>query len=35
MRLLIADLVGERLIREGLAALREDADELRARVDGL
>jgi hypothetical protein len=31
-RLLIADLVGDRLTREGLAALREDADELLARL---
>jgi DNA-binding PadR family transcriptional regulator len=33
LRLLIADLVGERLTREGLAALREDIDDLLARLD--
>jgi DNA-binding PadR family transcriptional regulator len=33
LRLLIADLVGERLTREGLAALREDVDDLLARLD--
>ena len=32
LRLLIADLVGERLTREGLAALRSDVDDLRARL---
>ena len=32
VRLLIADLVGERLTREGLVALREDVDDLRARL---
>ena len=33
LRLLIADLVGERLTREGLAALRDDVDDLFARLD--
>ena len=33
MRLLIADLVGDRPTREGLAALREDADDLLARLE--
>jgi DNA-binding PadR family transcriptional regulator len=33
LRLLIADLVGEQLTRQGLAALREDVDDLLARVD--
>jgi DNA-binding PadR family transcriptional regulator len=33
LRLLIADLVGERLTRKGLAALRSDVDDLRARLD--
>jgi DNA-binding PadR family transcriptional regulator len=33
VRLLIADLVGERLTREGLAALRHDVDDLLARLD--
>jgi PadR family transcriptional regulator, regulatory protein AphA len=33
LRLLIADLVGERLTREGLTALREDVDDLLARLD--
>jgi hypothetical protein len=33
VRLLIADLVGDRLTREGLAALREDVDDLLARLD--
>ena len=33
VRLLIADLVGERLTREGLAPLREDVDDLRARLE--
>jgi PadR family transcriptional regulator, regulatory protein AphA len=33
LRLLIADLVGERLTREGLAALRQDVDDLLARLD--
>jgi PadR family transcriptional regulator, regulatory protein AphA len=33
LRLLIADLVGERLTREGLAALREDVNDLLARLD--
>jgi len=33
VRLLIADLVGEGLTREGLAALREDVDDLLTRVD--
>jgi PadR family transcriptional regulator, regulatory protein AphA len=32
VRLLIADLVGERLTREGLVALREDVDDLLARL---
>jgi DNA-binding PadR family transcriptional regulator len=32
VRLLIADLVGDRLTREGLAALREDVDDLLARL---
>jgi DNA-binding PadR family transcriptional regulator len=33
LRLLIADLVGERLTLEGLAALRRDVDDLLARLD--
>ena len=33
VRLLIADLVGDRLTREGLAALREEVDDFRARLD--
>jgi DNA-binding PadR family transcriptional regulator len=33
VRLLIADLVGDRLTRAGLAALREDVDDLRSRLD--
>jgi DNA-binding PadR family transcriptional regulator len=33
LRLLIADLVGERLTREGLTALREDVDDLLVRLD--
>jgi hypothetical protein len=33
LRLLIADLVGERLTREGLGALREDVNDLLARLD--
>jgi DNA-binding PadR family transcriptional regulator len=33
VRLLIADLVGDRLTREGLSALREDVDDLLARLD--
>jgi DNA-binding PadR family transcriptional regulator len=33
VRLLIADLVGERLTREGLSALREDVDGLLARLE--
>jgi DNA-binding PadR family transcriptional regulator len=33
LRLLIADLVGEKVTRESLATLREDIDDLLARVD--
>jgi DNA-binding PadR family transcriptional regulator len=33
LRLLIADLVGERLTRDGLAALRQDVDGLLTRLD--
>jgi DNA-binding PadR family transcriptional regulator len=33
LRLLICDLVGEDVTRESLAALREDLDDIRARLD--
>jgi hypothetical protein len=33
LRLLICDLVGEEVTRESLATLRDDVDDLRARLD--
>ena len=33
MRLLAADLVGERPVKDSLLSMREDLDDLRARLD--